>query len=478
MNKRELSSPSRGLSLVLCDNLVFGLGGPGGFYEKSVYPRPHHGGIGLALEIGAEAANLTESQYGLTSQKFRWNLSGSYQQVLPRYYSLEPASDRKIDFLNPFFPSMGSLADAVFLKGYQWPFDPRKIADHGSSLVDLLVYRETEILGRTVYMDFRENPHGDGRIGEFSAELLSEEPAEYWRNSGLTGAVPIERLAQLNPAAIKLYRDHNIDLEREPLEIAVSAQHNNGGLAADIWWESVNIRRLFPVGEINGTHGAARPGGTALNSGQVGAFRAAQKIAGAYRESTLELEGAIEAGRAAASEMLTTIAGLTGSGSSLKADLEYKAELQRRMSTHAAAVRDPDQVRTALQAAAEQQKRFATLTVDPMRLSVALKLRHMVLAHRLYLAAIADYIQAGGGSRASSLVLAAAKGNGNELHPLLPEWRVVPENFELRDKIQHARWNPSTQTHEFSWIDTRPIPLEEFWFETVWAGYLDGSVFG
>lgn len=29
----------------------------------------------------------------------------------------------------------------IFLKGYQWPFDARKVAD-GSSMIDLLVYRE------------------------------------------------------------------------------------------------------------------------------------------------------------------------------------------------------------------------------------------------------------------------------------------------------------------------------------------------
>ena len=59
----------------------------------------------------------------------------------------------------------------------------------------------------------------------------------------------------MNPAAIELYREHGIDLAREPLEIAVCAQHNNGGLAANHWWESVNIRHLFPVGEVNGSHG-------------------------------------------------------------------------------------------------------------------------------------------------------------------------------------------------------------------------------
>ncbi|MGM0680565.1 MAG: preprotein translocase subunit YajC, partial [Pseudomonadota bacterium] len=32
----------------------------------------------------------------------------------------------------------------------------------------------------------------------------------------------------------------------------------NGGLAGNIWWESENIRHLFPVGEVNGSHGVYR----------------------------------------------------------------------------------------------------------------------------------------------------------------------------------------------------------------------------
>ena len=82
--------------------------------------------------------------------------------------------------------------------------------------------------------------------------------------------LPIQRLAAMNPAAIELYRSHNIDLAAEPLEIAICAQHNNGGLAGDCWWQS-NIRHLYPIGEVNGTHGVYRPGGTALNAGQVAA---------------------------------------------------------------------------------------------------------------------------------------------------------------------------------------------------------------
>ena len=69
-----------------------------------------------------------------------------------------------------------------------------------------------------------------------------------------------------------------VDLRTEMLEIALCAQHNNGGLSTDLWWQT-NVPGLYAAGEVAGTHGVYRPGGSALNAGQVGSMRAAQHIA-------------------------------------------------------------------------------------------------------------------------------------------------------------------------------------------------------
>ena len=55
-------------------------------YGSTVYPTSQTGATGIALEAGVVGRNLTESQYGIASIKFRWNLSGTYQQVLPDMY--------------------------------------------------------------------------------------------------------------------------------------------------------------------------------------------------------------------------------------------------------------------------------------------------------------------------------------------------------------------------------------------------------
>ncbi len=474
LDRDKLQSGESPLEGVLCDNLVFGVGGPGGLYKSSVYPPVHVGAIGLALEIGAETANLTESQYGIGSVKFRWNLSGSYQQVLPRYFSRDRETGEEFPFLEEFFSSQKAQTRAIFLKGYQWPFDPLKVAGEGSSLIDILVYREMEVLGRDVFMDFLTNPW-EGSREKFDPSGLDGEVRDYWDQSGLTGATPLERLEQLNPGAIQLYRDHNIDLSREPLQIGVCAQHNNGGLAGDIWWESTNIAHLFPVGEVNGTHGVYRPGGTALNSGQVGAFRAGQKIARAYAASTLDRSAAEKSCRESLERMEGIrnqfMASLNPGGSD---QARYREEMQNRMSRCGAFVRDGGTIEAACGEAEEQLKAYSLLTVtSPDQLPYAFRNRHMALAQRFYLEAIGDYLSRDGGSRGSYIVRV---GKGIPLHGKLGgEWRSKPDGGELRRFIQHLRLEGERIISR--WEECRPVPEEDSWFEKVWASYLKGEIF-
>ncbi|MDC7221239.1 MAG: FAD-binding protein [Spirochaetales bacterium] len=470
LERNKLTKGEEALKPFLCDNLIFGVGGPAGLYKSSVYPPVHVGAIGLALEVGAETANLTESQYGMGSLKFRWNLSGSYQQVLPRYFSRDKEG-REFDFLSEYFKNMTSLTRAIFLKGYQWPFDPLKVENEGSSLIDILVYRETEVLGRDVFMDFRSNPWDES----YDLTTLDSEVREYWDKSGLTGSTPIIRLEQLNKKAISLYGDHNIDLYGEPLQIGVCAQHNNGGLAGDIWWESTNIGHLFPVGEVNGTHGVYRPGGTALNSGQVGAFRASQKIARAYGDSSLNRKMAEEACGTAhkiTADLFKTLTANMDKNSS--AQKEYREEFQNRMSRHAAFVRDSEQIDNACSQALEQLERFSSTAISHTeQLPYAFRNRHMALAQYFYLESIRNYLEEGGGSRGSYIV---RDKEGISLNgDLEQEWSSKVDRGELKNKIQHLSLKKGKVS--VYWEESRPIPREESWFETVWGAYLEGSIF-
>ena len=176
------------------------------------------------------------------------------------------------EFLYDFFSDEGELLSKVFLKGYQWPFDVRKVAD-GSSVIDLLVYLEQK-KGRRVFLDFRTNPGG----GEIPFHKLTSEAYEYLDKAGACFGTPLERLLHMNAPAVDFYRERGVDLSSEMLEIALCAQHNNGGLSIDCWWQT-NVTGLFAAGEAAASHGVYRPGGSALNAGQVGSTRAAQYIA-------------------------------------------------------------------------------------------------------------------------------------------------------------------------------------------------------
>lgn len=256
------------IRVLSCQNVILCTGGPAGIYKNTVYPPSQRGATGLAIDAGATLSNMDQWQYGIASVKFRWNLSGTYQQVIPRYVSVDKNGVQS-EFL---YEKLGNESlSLIFLKGYQWPFDTRKI--DGSSKIDLLVAEQIK-MGNRVYLDFLQNPKGL----ENGFEVLSSEAYNYLDRSGALLKTPIERLAKMNDKAIKLYLDNGIDLYSEPLEIAVCAQHCNGGVMVDEHWQS-DIRGLYVAGEAAGTFGVYRPGGSALNSTQVGGLRAAEHIA-------------------------------------------------------------------------------------------------------------------------------------------------------------------------------------------------------
>lgn len=253
--------------VISCNNVILATGGPASIYENSVYPESQSGATSLAIEAGAELSNMEEWQYGIASIGFRWNLSGTYQQVLPRYISLDDDGEEK-EFL---FEEYGERSlDLVFKKGYEWPFDTRKL--DGSSLVDLAVKSEIN-KGRRVFLDYTKNPKGlDG------FEALGEEAYSYLKNSDALFGTPFERLERMNSEAVKLYLSKGIDLKKDLLPISVSSQHCNGGVKIDENFES-DVEGLYAIGECAGTFGVYRPGGSALNSTQVGGLRAAEHIA-------------------------------------------------------------------------------------------------------------------------------------------------------------------------------------------------------
>lgn len=259
---------SYGLLPIQARYIIAATGGAATVYKNTVYPDSQAGSFGLLRDAGCKFCNLTEWQYGIASLGVKWNLSGSYQQVIPTYYSIDE-NGNKTEFLNTVFENTSEVCDNIFLKGYQWPFDSKKV--NGSSKIDIAVSHE-KAKGRRVYMDYRRNPDG------FDFSNLSDTAKNYLLSAGANKQTPFERLKKLNPQAVDFFKKNGVDLSKEALEIAVCAQHINGGADVDLHWQT-SVDNLFAVGETAGTFGIYRPGGSALNSTQVGALRAAEYIA-------------------------------------------------------------------------------------------------------------------------------------------------------------------------------------------------------
>jgi len=454
-------------------NVILGTGGPGGIYDKSVYPLSQNGSIGMAFNAGATGQNLTESQFGIASVKFRWNLSGSYQQAIPRYISTDNHGNDEREFLNDFFPDIKTLSKAIFLKGYQWPFDPRKVENYGSSLIDLLVHSEINEKGRNVFLDFTKNPSWKGE--SFTIENLDSEVYKYLENSNSLKKSPVERLFSINAPAIALFRDHGIDLESEPLQIAVCAQHNNGGLKSSIWWES-DIKHLFPVGEVNGTHGVYRPGGTALNSGQVGSFRAAQYICKKYKDLPPDEKEFLEETRKMTENTLRQASMWMTSGKS-SVNKQFLSEIQKRMSESGGLIRNRQNVEVSIFEASELLNRLKdNIGANSIaELADAFSLIDNCITHFVYLSAIGVYIEKGGRSRGSYIITDSGKNQSKAEDESNWKPELCMYDREVENKILEVKLR--NRYLKINLAEVREIPEQDLWFEKVWKEYIEDNYF-
>lgn len=481
--------------LIRCENIIYATGGPAAMYEGSAYPASQYGASGLAFEAGVKGKNLTEWQYGLASVHPRWNVSGTYMQALPRMFSTGADGSGEREFLMEYYKKPEEMLSNLFLKGYQWPFDVRKL-DGGSSVIDLLVYEEIR-KGRHVYLDYRTNPAG----GSFKYEALEPEAGRYLAKAGACFGTPVERLLHMNEPAFSFYKERGMDLAKEPLEIALCAQHNNGGLSMDIWWQT-NLEGFFAVGEAAGSHGVYRPGGTALNAGQVGSTRAARYIAA--RRGGLP-EGKDEEFSRLAAEALGEMGDLakkalvrgrfregTGPGEGAGASMTDGCrkvgavfqECRRKMSLLAGPVRNMEGVSSYLKEIEKYLGDFCPAADKETELGMVFRLRDMLLSQQTYLLAMLDYVKQGGGSRGSALYVGeetSMKHSCKRLQNVFPDGALCKpnsffwqeENEALREKIQEIYWKDGKCA--CLWKDVRPIPEDEDFFENVWRTFRENG---
>ena len=440
------------ISVYLSPNVVLATGGPSGIYRASVYPACHSGALSLALEAGCEGVNLTEWQYGIASTDFRWNLSGSFMQVIPRFVSVDE-NGNEFEFLHDYLGE--ERYDLIFQKGYNWPFCPTKLSgENKSSLVDLAVYREV-CKGRKVYLDFTKND------SLYDKNHLCAEAREYLESCGVLHLdSPIQRLVAMNDRAYRLYLDKaGIDLKTTPLAIDVCAQHNNGGIDCDVNYETC-IKGLYASGECAGIFGVARPGGTALNSTQVSSMRAAEHIKKSNRQSVCLNDN----DKKTISDFLDLCTKLTGGTNRLKEVYSNRKNIAAKMSECASFVRiakNIDSVSSAVERALSNFEK-ENAVCDKTLLFEVLTNRDILLSAKCVLSAMREYAARGFKSRGSYLVLE------KESDIAFPE-KIMPEtDTETLIKVHLENGQTKTRLSKVS-----QIPESEQWFEKVYNAYYE-----
>ena len=462
LDKNKYQEPENQFVAFSCSNVIYATGGPAGIYAESVYPFGHYGTTGTAFEAGVAGKNLMEWQYGLASLTPRWNVSGTYMQVLPKFISTDEHGGDEKEFLYEFFADESELLSKVFLKGYQWPFDVRKV-DGGSSIIDILVYLERG-RGRRVFLDFRENPGNK----PLDFKVLPAEAYEYLHKAGACFGTPIERLRYMNEPAVLFYRDKGVDLANEPLEIALCAQHNNGGLGIDCWWQT-NVAGFFAVGEVSASHGVYRPGGSALNAGQVGSTRAAQYIAA---RKTEEPDGDFHVSAQNVIRQAIFLAQnvMNDTEENVQA---YWDRTSKRMSRYGGPIRDKEGI---TQSVIEIRQELAIFKdnikiTDGRQLWKVFRLWDTLLCQMVYLEAMKDYMDNGGKSRGSALY---SNADGKKPYGSLPEeFRYILDNGSRRNMVQEVMLEGIDCS--FNWRNIRAIPEEDDFFENVWRSYRENG---
>ena len=261
----------------------------------------------------------------------------------------------------------------------------------------------------------------------------------------------------MNRPAIDLYASHGIDLYHERLEIAVCAQHCNGGLAVENSRESTSLKNFYAVGECAGTFGVYRPGGSALNSTQTGSLFAAIAIAKKKKAFAMPSEAVISD----ISDEIGTLSSMTGGDTSRDDILSRRMEMGKRMSECAAFLRNEAKLQTAITECKEELLRFTEdyRLQDKADMTDALINRDVLQTQLTYFGAILDYIADGGKSRGSYLLL---QDGADDLLSAVPEIDTAHAAF-----VQNTALGRDLSVTSF-FEPVRPLPESDQWFENVW----------
>ena len=268
------------------------------------------------------------------------------------------------------------------------------------------------------------------------------------------------------PAKFADNHSKGLDITQKPLEIALCAQHNNGGIAVDLWWQT-SLPGLFAAGECAGTHGISRPGGSALNAGQVGSLRAAQFICAGSRSCADTSDFRIAADSAVARHR-TFCQAVLQNENNVTAAIQAA---QRRMSDCGGSIRDCDRMAAAMGQIGEEllglENRIGVR--DAANLYRAYKLKDILTVQYAVLGAMADFSKTVGTTRGSALY----QDQNGTLRAGLDELFRFRQETKAADRVQQVRLEDGQL--QISWRPVRPLPTGDDFFENIWRQYRENQ---
>lgn len=280
LNLRQLEEPHLRFTFVKCTNLVLASGGPAGVFASELYAPGQYGALAMAAQAGARLQNLTDFLRGICAVKVPLMMNRSFQQAAAKYVSTDAKGGDPKEFLPEYLKDPQLAAALQQQKARQWALDAKKVRTDGSSLLDVLVFHETQDLHRHVFMDFRSNPAG------------REENTRPW-----------ERLRKLCSDGYEYLSSHGLDPREHAIEVKVQVCGLYGGISVNTRYES-SVSHLFAIGEAAGDLCSGSPSGAMLAAGQVSAYRASQVISSEYSQPPIGLEEYIACIREEAAELI------------------------------------------------------------------------------------------------------------------------------------------------------------------------------
>lgn len=243
------------LTAFAANSTVIATGGHGDLYKYNVFPPGMTGdGYAMALRAGAKLVNMEFMQIGpCVVTPFKFDVGGVLWRLGPRLIN-----GNGKEYLKQYLPSDLSIDEVHRLKSVTFPFTMR----NPSGYVDIANF--TEIAqGRSTE---------SGGVAFDLSYVLSDV---------------IEKEAAI---PFKYFMSEGIDIRREPLEIAPSVQHMNGGILMNEKGET-NVPGLYAAGEAaGGQHGSDRPGGNSLADCQVFGARAGRHASKRARKRSISID--------------------------------------------------------------------------------------------------------------------------------------------------------------------------------------------